>query len=240
MKKKEIFMISLIILFSIPIPVYAMHIGEGFLQPKWCITYFVVWLPFFYLGLKDIKKKIAVDKDIKMLLALIAAFTFVLSALKLPSVTGSSSHATGTGLGAMIFGPFTMTVISTIVLLFQALLLAHGGITTLGANAISMGVMGPLVAYFVYRLIRKRNKKLSIFLAAALGDLTTYITTATQLALAYPDKSGGIAMAFIKFMGIFAITQIPLAIIEGLVTVVIFDFIEKNSGKELSALRKVE
>ncbi len=60
---------------------------------------------------------------------------FVLSALKIPSVTGSCSHPTGVGLGAIMFGPSVMFVLGTIVLIFQALLLAHGGITTLGANA---------------------------------------------------------------------------------------------------------
>ena len=67
----------------------------------------------------------------------------MLSALKIPSVTGSCSHPTGTGLGAVLFGPGVMTVLGTIVLLFQALLLAHGGLTTLGANVFSMAIVGP-------------------------------------------------------------------------------------------------
>src|SRR3712207_6965420 len=62
---------------------------------------------------------------------------FVLSAVKLPSFTGSSSHPTGTGAGAVLFRPPVMALLGTIVLLFQALLLAHGGLTTLGANAFS-------------------------------------------------------------------------------------------------------
>ena len=73
------------------------------------------------------------DTNQKVLLGLAGGFVFVLSALKIPSVTGSCSHPTGTGLGAIIFGPTTMTVVGLIVLLFQALLLAHGGLTTLGA-----------------------------------------------------------------------------------------------------------
>ncbi len=69
-----------------------------------------------------------------MLLAVVAAYAFILSAMKIPSVTGSCSHPTGTGLAAIIFGPFVASVVGVIVLLFQAILLAHGGITTLGAN----------------------------------------------------------------------------------------------------------
>lgn len=60
--------------------------------------------------------------------------TFVLSALKISSVTGSCSHPTGTGLGTILFRPAITTVPATITLLFQALLPAHGGLTTLGPN----------------------------------------------------------------------------------------------------------
>ena len=70
----------------------------------------------------------------KMLIAVVGAFAFVLSALKIPSVTGSSSHPTGVGLAAILFGPAITSVLGLIVLIFQAILLAHGGITTLGAN----------------------------------------------------------------------------------------------------------
>ena len=74
------------------------------------------------------------------------AFIFVISSLKIPSVTGSCSHMTGTGLGAILFGPAAVSVLGLIVLLFQAVLLAHGGLTTIGANTFSMAIAGPLVS----------------------------------------------------------------------------------------------
>lgn len=160
-----------------------------------------------------------------MTLAASGAFAFVLSALKIPSVTGSCSHPTGTGLGAVIFGPSVMSFLGLIVLLFQALLLAHGGLTTLGANVFSMAVVGPWVAWGTWRLGRGLGlaPALTIFLAAALGDLSTYVFTSLQLAIAYPDAVSGLWGAFAKFAGIFAFTQIPLAIAEGLLTVVVID-----------------
>ncbi|MCB6480775.1 energy-coupling factor ABC transporter permease, partial [Streptococcus parasanguinis] len=82
------------------------------------------------------------------------AFIFILSSLKIPSVTGSSSHPTGVGLGTAMFGPSVISVLGTICLLFQALLLAHGGLTTLGANAFSMAVVGPFVGFAVYKFSR--------------------------------------------------------------------------------------
>ncbi|WP_032121527.1 energy-coupling factor ABC transporter permease [Clostridium amazonitimonense] len=240
MSKKKIFTLSLLLFLGGSYAANAMHIVEGYLSPLWCLVYFILSAPFFILGLRDIKNKTSKNKDLKMLLALVAAYAFVLSAMKLPSVTGSSSHPTGTGLGAILFGPFAMSVIGSIVLLFQAIFLAHGGLTTLGANVFSMGIVGPIISYVIYKALKNKNKKLAVFLAAALGDLITYIITSLQLGLAFPSSSGGVFMSFMKFIGIFAITQIPLAVVEGILTVGIFEFIEKHSREELKALGEVK
>ncbi len=206
---------------------YAMHIMEGFLPKMWAAVWWIASVPFLLLGIRKLTKTMNEGKDTKMILGLVGGFTFVLSALKLPSVTGSCSHPTGVGLGAVLFGPLPMVVIGGIVLLFQALLLAHGGLTTLGANMFSMAIVGPFVSYGVYQALKKTNKKVAVFCAAALGDLLTYVMTSVQLALAVPDPSGGVAASFVKFSSIFAITQIPLAIAEGLLTVVVFILIEQ-------------
>lgn len=224
---------------SIPTNAYAMHIAEGFLSVNWCLFYFVLAAPFIFFSLRDINKKTSKNKELKMLLALVAAYVFMLSAMKIPSVTGSSSHPTGTGLGAIIFGPVVMGSVSLVVLLFQAVLLAHGGLTTLGANVISMGIVGPFIAYGIYMIFRNKNKKVAVFLGAALGDLATYVVTSLQLALAYPSATGGIMASFVKFGTIFAITQIPLAIVEGLVSVMVYEFITKHCSDELVALGEV-
>lgn len=223
-------------------PAYAMHIMEGFLPVGWAIFWWAVFLPFFALGLRSITRIAQQNPEVKLLLALAGAFTFVLSALKMPSVTGSSSHPTGTGLGAVLFGPLIMSVLGGIVLLFQALLLAHGGLTTLGANAMSMAVIGPSVAYGVYHLIHKVSgkQKLALFAAAALADLITYVVTSIQLALAFPAPIGGVLASFLKFAGIFAVTQIPLAISEGLLTVLVWNWLESYSRDELEVLKLIK
>jgi cobalt/nickel transport system permease protein len=131
-----------------------------------------------------------------------------------------------------------MSVLGSIILLFQALLLAHGGITTLGANIFSMAVVGPFVSYIVYRGIKKVgwSGRLSVFLAAALGDLFTYVTTSFQLALAFPADTGGFAVSFMKFMAIFAVTQVPLAISEGLLTVMVINLLSAYNEDMLTGL----
>jgi cobalt/nickel transport system permease protein len=227
------------ILLILPKPAYAMHIMEGFLPLKWVIFWTLASLPFVIYGVIAISKRLAENPELKLLLGVSGAFAFVLSALKIPSVTGSSSHPTGVGLGAVLFGPAAMSVIGTIVLFFQAVLLAHGGLTTLGANAFAMAIVGPFVAYGVYKLCQGLGmaNSISIFLAAALGNLMTYVTTSVQLALAFPSEVGGVMASLVKFLSIFAVTQIPLAISEGLLTVIVFNFLLAYSRKELALLK---
>lgn len=185
-----------------------MHIMEGFLPVEHAIGWGIASAPVVAWGLYSIKKRVAANPELRMLLGVSAAFSFVLSAMKLPSVTGSCSHPTGTGLGALLFGPAAMAPIGAVVLLFQAILLAHGGLTTLGANIFSMAIVGPFVAYGVFRLAKALGASMAVgvFLAACLGDLMTYVTTSVQLAWAFPDPVGGFMASFLKFGGIFAIT----------------------------------
>lgn len=216
----------------------AMHIMEGYLPPASCVVWGVIALPFLIAGLFSIKKKLAYDRKSITLLAMAGAFIFVLSSLKIPSVTGSCSHMTGTGLGALLFGPSAVSILGIIVLLFQAILLAHGGLTTLGANTFSMAIAGSFVSYGIYKLCQKLkvNKMVAIFLAATLGDLFTYCVTSLQLALAYPSPSGGVALSTVKFLSVFAPTQLPLAILEGVLTVIIMIALESYARPELRTL----
>lgn len=214
---------------------------EGFLPLQWCVFWYVISLPIVAYGIYQIKKITDNKPESKPLLAVSGAFMFVLSSLKLPSVTGSCSHPTGNGLGAVLFGPAVTAVLATITLLFQALLLAHGGLSTLGANIFSMGIVGPFFAWIIYRSSKRIKLSVSwaVFLAAFFGDLLTYVTTATQLSLAFPLPN--FTDALFKFMIIFAYTQLPLALAEGLLTVVIFDYIQKlrpDILEHLNVIRK--
>jgi cobalt/nickel transport system permease protein len=167
------------------------------------------------------------NREYLPLLGVCGAFIFILSALKLPSVTGSCSHPTGTGLSTICFGVFVTSIIGAIVLLFQALLLAHGGLSVLGANIFSMAIGGPLVGYGVYKALKDTSISIyiTVFLTCAIADLTTYVITSLELALAYPAEVGGTLSSFIAFLGVFAVTQLPLAIVEGCVLALVFKYI---------------
>ena len=95
-----------------------MHIMEGFLPPAHALGWSAASLPFVIWGLRSLQRSVQAQPEQRMLLGVSAAFAFLLSALKLPSVTGSCSHPTGVGLGAMLFGPAAMVPIALVVLLF--------------------------------------------------------------------------------------------------------------------------
>jgi len=109
-----------------------------------------------------------------------------------------------------------------------------------GANMFSMAIVGPLVAWLVFRSLNSTgNTRLAVFAAAALADLATYVVTAGQLALAFPAASGGFSASFLKFGSIFAITQLPLAITEGLLTVLVWNWLQNYGQRELTTLQQL-
>jgi cobalt/nickel transport system permease protein len=242
MNKKQRYLVTvaavLALCFGVVPAANAMHIMEGYLPPTYCIAWGVLCLPFLIAGFAKLNKTVRENRRSLTLIAVSGAFIFVISSLKIPSVTGSCSHMTGTGLGAILFGPAAVSVLGIIVLLFQSILLAHGGITTLGANCFSMAIAGPFLSYGIYVLCKKLNvnRRVGIFLAASVGDLFTYCVTSLQLALAHPSEVGGVGASFVKFLAVFAPTQMPLAIIEGILTVVVILALESFATKELKSI----
>ena len=237
-KKLVVLAAALALCFGIVPAANAMHIMEGYLPPIFCVVWGVVCLPFLAAGFFSIKNTLKTNRRSITILAMAGAFIFVISSLKIPSVTGSCSHMTGTGLGALLFGPSAVSILGIIVLLFQAILLAHGGLTTLGANCFSMAIAGPFVSFGIYKLCLKLkvNKLAAVFLAASIGDLFTYCVTSVQLAMAHPSEAGGIGASMAKFLAVFAPTQVPLAILEGILTVLIIIGLETYAKKELKAI----
>ena len=240
-KRQKLFLsivTALSAVFGIVPTASAMHIMEGYLPATHSLVWGVICIPFVVWGFISIKKTLSENRKVITVLAMAGAFIFVISSLKIPSVTGSCSHMTGTGLGAILFGPASVSILGIIVLLFQAILLAHGGLTTLGANTFSMAIAGPFVSFGVYKLCQKLkvNKMVSIFLAATLGDIFTYCVTSIQLAVAYPSEVGGVMASAAKFLGVFAPTQLPLAVVEGILTVIIVIGLESFAKPELRSI----
>jgi cobalt/nickel transport system permease protein len=208
-------------------PAQAMHLPEGVLAANWAVAWFLASAPFVFWGLRTIQRRRAEDPRVMPLVALVGAAIFVISCMPVPiPLIKSCSHPCGTGLGALLIGPGPTIVVASIALLFQALFLSHGGLTTLGVNTFSMGVVGALSAYVVFRSLR--SVRVPVFAAAVaaglLSDWATYLTT--SLALAAPMHGDGLmGVTFIAAVLGFVPTQVPLGIAEGILTAVAYRFV---------------
>lgn len=208
-----------------------MHIADGILSIEESILWFALSLPFIGYGIKKIKDRSSFNPSYKPLLAFLSAAVFVISCIPIPiPIAGTCSHPTGTGITAVLTGPFISSVLGTVALLLQAIFLAHGGITTLGANIVSMGIIGSFAGYFSFRILQKLGMKVAIagFVAGVMADWFTYATTSFQLALSLSGK-GEFFETFIKILIAFIPTQLPLGILEGFITSAVIVMVMKKT-----------
>lgn len=208
-------------------PAFAMHIAEGILAPPWAGGWFLALLPFLALGVRDLNRRSGESPRFKVLAGLVGAAVFVISCMPIPvPFTGTSSHPCGTGLAAVIVGPAVTTVIAAIALLLQALFLADGGLTTLGANAFAMGVVGAYAGWFVFRGLRAAGAGVVAAVGAAglAADWATYAVTAGQLAAALHGEIS-FAASFAAVAAAYLPTQVPIGVLEAIVSAVAMRFL---------------
>jgi cobalt/nickel transport system permease protein len=199
---------------------HAMHISEGILPFHWAAFWFLLAVPFVAYGLYRLRKLSAVDLSFKPLVGLMAAVVFIISCMPIPVPTaGSCSHPCGTAISGILVGPAISILVAAVALLIQALFLAHGGLSTWGANVISMGVMGSIAGFLTFKALRsmKINLAISGFAAGLLADWATYFTTSIELASGIKGGSPFIPL-FLKILIAFIPTQLPLGILEGAMT----------------------
>lgn len=199
---------------------WAMHISEGILPFRWAAIWFIVAAPFVAYGLYSLKKRADADISFKPLVGLMAAVVFIISCMPIPvPFAGTCSHPCGTGISGILVGPAISVVIATVALLIQALLLAHGGLSTLGADIVSMGVMGSFGGFLTFRILRsiRVNMAVSGFMAGLFADWATYFMTSVQLASGIKGESAFFPL-FWKILIAFIPTQLPLGILEGAIT----------------------
>ncbi|MBU1184710.1 MAG: energy-coupling factor ABC transporter permease [Proteobacteria bacterium] len=204
-------------LIALPAQAFAMHISEGILPAPWALFWYAVALPFVAWGLRDLRRRSEDLLWFKPLVGLVGAAVFLISCMPIPVPTaGTCSHPAGTGLAAILIGPGLTVVVASIALTLQALFLAHGGLTTLGANIVSMGVVGAYVGYGTYRIIRRLGLPwvMAAFLAGLLSDWATYAMTSVELAAALHGGESFSAMLTLILLA-FVPTQVPLGILEG-------------------------
>jgi cobalt/nickel transport system permease protein len=203
-----------------PAPLLAMHISEGILPLHWATLWFGVAIPFVAYGIRRLKTISKNDISFKPLVGLMAAAIFIISCMPVPvPMAGTCSHPCGTGMSGIILGPAVSVLVAAVALLIQALFLAHGGLSTWGANIVSMGVVGSFTGYITFKALRSARANLAIasFVAGLFADWATYITTSVELTAGIKGDLPFMSL-FWKILIAFIPTQLPLGVLEGAMT----------------------
>jgi cobalt/nickel transport system permease protein len=219
----------------------AMHLADGILPARWCVVWSLLALPFVFWSWQKFDARRLRDGRHAPLVAMVGAAVFAVSCMPVPiPIVGSCSHPCGTGLAAILVGPQLTVLITTVALIIQALFLAHGGLTTLGADVMSMGIVGGYAGFIVFRVARRVGLGLvaAAFLAGVCSDWATYATTAFELTVglhgfhAFGPVFAGLCLAF-------APTQLPLGLLEGAVTAGALSFLRRRRATLFTQLTGV-
>jgi cobalt/nickel transport system permease protein len=132
-----------------------MHIPDGYLSASTCAVLYAGATPFWLIALKRVRRMLSAR--MVPLLSLAAAFSFVVMMFNLPLPGGTTGHAVGMGVGAIVLGPWGSIIAISVALLIQAFFFGDGGITTYGANCLNMAIVGSLVVDLLYRTISGRT-----------------------------------------------------------------------------------
>ncbi|HII95818.1 MAG TPA: energy-coupling factor ABC transporter permease [Candidatus Methanofastidiosum sp.] len=201
-----------------------MHIPDGFLDMDIALAYYVLSAIVIGICIYKIKKD-GIDEKRVPIAGLVAAGIFAAQMLNWPIPGGTSAHFVGGAVAAIILGPFLGCIAMVSVVSIQALVFGDGGITALGTNLFSMAIVDVFVAYYIYKFLSKKNTKIAAFVAGwigiTLGAINTGIATGLSSTFQYSISTT------VPVMGIW---HGALGIIEGLITVAVISYIEKNRG----------
>jgi cobalt/nickel transport system permease protein len=227
-----------------------MHIPDGYLSPQTYIPFYGVSLVFWSIALKKMQKALSA-KHVPYL-AMAAAFSFLIMMFNIPIPGGTTGHAVGGGIIAILLGPWTAVIAVSVTLIIQALVFGDGGITAIGANCFNMAVVMPFVSYWVFRLIRRKSMnsaRLSIaaFLSGYVGlsaaAAVTGIEFGIQPLIAHGPGGRPLYAPYPLSVALPAMVlehMLVFSVVEGVVTVLLLRYFLKYEPDLVYALRKRE
>jgi cobalt/nickel transport system permease protein len=215
-----------------------MHIPDGYLGPQTYLPLYGVSIGFWAIAQKKLKKQLSL-KHVPYL-AMAAAFSFLIMMFNIPIPGGTTGHAVGAGIIAILLGPWTAVLAVSVVLIIQALLFGDGGITAVGANCFNMAVVMPFVSYWIFKLIKGKTAggvrlAVAAFLAGYLGLVVAALFTAVEFGIQPMIATGAngrplyapyplsIAVPAMVLEHLF-----PFGIVEGLVTMLLLKYFLKH------------
>lgn len=216
-----------------------MHIPDGYLGPYTYIAFWIIMIPIWYYAGKKLNTELK-SRQVP-LLALSAAFSFVIMMFNVPIPGGSTGHAVGGAIIAIVLGPWAGVIAISVTLVLQALIFGDGGITAIAANCFNMGVVIPFVGYYIYKLISGNSDIMSskrIIASAIAGwcsltiaafctgvefgiqPILQHTAAGTPLYMPYPLSVTVPAMVVEHAFG--------FSILEAVITAIIFAYIQRT------------
>lgn len=154
-----------------------MHIPDGYLGPPTCGFFYLVMIPIWTAVSRFVKKTLSIKQA--PLLSIGAAFSFVIMMFNIPIPGGTTGHAVGGVLVAILLGPSAACIAITVALVIQSLLFGDGGVSAIGANCFNMAFVLPFSGYYIYKIISHNspiNSKRRILAAAIAGYIAINIS----------------------------------------------------------------
>jgi cobalt/nickel transport system permease protein len=235
---------------AIPVnaPAY-MHIPDGYLSPLTCLILFLLTLPFWYRGMQRMRQMLSARSV--PLIALLAAFSFVIMMFNVPLPGGTTGHAVGGALAAIILGPEVAVIPISIALIIQALFFGDGGILAIGANCFNMAVVLPYVSYAIYKWVSgpqttpSSRRTVGAFLAGWVGLTVAAFFTAVEFgiqpALFHTADGAPLYAPYPLSIAIPAMV-IPHAliasVIEGVITALVVVYLARSNPSLLRIIRE--
>lgn len=216
-----------------------MHIPDNYLSPTTCVVMGAVMMPIWRIAVKKIENELT--KKRIPLMGIGAAFTFMVMMFNIPLPGGTTGHAVGATLVALLLGPWAVCISITIALLVQAVIFGDGGILAFGANCLNMSFIAPFVGYYSYNLVKERIKShkgdyIAIFISAYLALNAAAVFTAIEFGiqpLFFVDGSGLPLYSPYPLNISIPAMLIPhlliVGVLEGIITVGVYGFVKKVS-----------
>lgn len=198
-----------------------MHLAEGILPFEQAVAWTAVAAPLLGWSLRGEQLGRRDDASSSIIMAGVTSLLFAATLLPLPvPVIGATSHICLTPVLALVVGVRRIVWPTFFVLLLQAVFFAHGGLTTLGLNTITLGLIGPLVAVGSWALMRKlgADNALGLAMACGAGGLSVYVADAVVLAMALMETAEPMTTFTVVLLG-FAPVQVPLSVLEAVISV---------------------
>jgi cobalt/nickel transport system permease protein len=223
----------------------AMHIPDGYLNPVFSAILFAVTIPFWYIGLKKMRERL--NARSVPLIALLAAFSFVIMMFNVPLPGGTTGHAVGGSLAAIILGPEVACIAVSIALIIQAFFFGDGGILAIGANCFNMAVVLPFVSYAIYqaitgsRIAGASRRAVGAFVGGYIGLAVAAFFTAVEFGIQpalFQAADGTPLYAPYPLSIAIPAMLIPhlliAAVVEGLLTALVVLYLQKTNAEILS------